>query len=124
MFQSANVFHSLLLPSYSHCFFHILLVLLCIIVYMVVCFVFFYLILYIMYCYYYVYVFLLLCVFRYCVSLRCSVYCLRINMYCNYRHRESTQLQLSNISYDVSRQPQKRTTTNINPSIIETRTRD
>jgi hypothetical protein len=38
----------------SYCFFHILLVLLCITVYMVVCFVCFYLILYIMYSYCYV----------------------------------------------------------------------
>jgi hypothetical protein len=37
-----------------YCFFHILLVLLCITVYMVVCFVFFCLILYIMYSYCYV----------------------------------------------------------------------
>jgi len=40
------------------CFFHILLVPFCIIIYMVVCFVCFYLILYIMYSYCYVYVFL------------------------------------------------------------------
>jgi hypothetical protein len=38
----------------SYCFFHVLLVLLCITVYMVVCFVCFYLILYIMYSYCYV----------------------------------------------------------------------
>jgi len=67
-----------------HCFLRILLVLLCIIVYTVVCFVCFYLILYIMYSYCYVYVFLLLCIFRsrYCVSLYCSVYCLCVNVYC------------------------------------------
>ena len=52
-----------------YCFFRILLVLFCIIVYMVVCFVCFCLVLY-------VYVFLLLSMFRsgYSVSLRCSVY--------------------------------------------------
>jgi hypothetical protein len=69
-----------------YCFFLIILVLFCIIVYMVVCLVCFYLILYIMYSYCYVYVLLLLlCVFRsrYCVSLCCSVYCLRVNVYCN-----------------------------------------
>jgi len=67
-----------------YCFFRILFVLFCIIVYMVVCFVCFYLILYIMYSYCYDYVFLLLCTFRsrYCVSLRCSVYCLGVNVYC------------------------------------------
>jgi hypothetical protein len=66
-----------------YCFFHIVLVLLCIIVYMVVCFVGFYLILYIMDSNWYVYVFLLLCMFRsrYCVSLCCSVYCLCVNVY-------------------------------------------
>ena len=68
----------------SYCFFHISLVLLCLIVYMVVCFVCFYLIFYIMYFCCYVYVFLLLCMFcsRYCVSLCCSVYCLCVNVYC------------------------------------------
>jgi len=52
------------------CFFHILLVLLCIIVYMVLDFVRFYFVLYAMYSYCYVYEFLLLCMFRsrYCVS--------------------------------------------------------
>ena len=52
------------------CFFHILLVLLCIIVYMVLDFVRFYFVLYAMYFYCYVYEFLLLCMFRsrYCVS--------------------------------------------------------
>ena len=67
-----------------YCFFHILLVLLYIILYMVVCFVYFYLILYIMHSYYYVYVFLLLPMFRsrYCISLCCSVYCLCVNVYC------------------------------------------
>jgi hypothetical protein len=67
-----------------YCFFHILLVLFCIIVYTSVCFVYFYLILYIMYSYYYVYVLLLLCMFRsrYCVSLCSSVYCFCANVYC------------------------------------------
>ena len=66
-----------------YCFFHIRLVLVCIIVYMVVCFVSFYLILYIMYSFCYVYVFLLLYMLRsrYCVSLWCSVYCLCVNVY-------------------------------------------
>ena len=65
-------------------FFHILLVLLCFIVHMDVCFVCFYLTLYIIYSFCYVYVFLLLCTFRsrYCVSLYCSVYCLSVNVYC------------------------------------------
>jgi len=64
--------------------FHILLVLLCIIVYMVVRFACFYFILRIMYSYCSVYVFVLLCMFfsRYCVSLCCSVYCLCVNVYC------------------------------------------
>jgi hypothetical protein len=67
-----------------YCFFQILLVLLCIFVYLVVCFICFYLILYIIYSYCYVYVFLLLCMFRsrYCVLLCCSVYCLCVNVYC------------------------------------------
>ena len=68
-----------------YCFFHILLVLLCIIIYMVVCFVYFYLILYIMYSYCYVYVLLLLLRMfrsRYSVSLCCPVYCLCVNVYC------------------------------------------
>ena len=67
-----------------YCFFHCLLVLLCFIVYMVVCFICFYLILCIMYSFFYVYLFLLLCMFcsRYCVSLCCSVYCLCVNVYC------------------------------------------
>ena len=66
-----------------YCFFHILVPLLCIIVYMVVRFVCFYLILYIMYYYCYIDVFLLLCMFRsrYCISLCCSVYCLCVNEY-------------------------------------------
>jgi hypothetical protein len=53
-----------------YCFFHTLLVLLFIIVYMVVRFV--------------NYVFLLLCMFhsRYCVSFCCSMYCLCVNVYC------------------------------------------
>jgi hypothetical protein len=46
-----------------YCFFHTLLVLLCFVVYMVVCYVCFYLILYIMHSFCYVYVFLLLCMF-------------------------------------------------------------
>jgi len=68
-----------------YCFFHILLVIFCIIVHMVVCFVCFDLILYIIYSYYYVYVFVLLRMFRsrYCVSLCCSVYCFCVNVYCN-----------------------------------------
>jgi len=59
----------------SH-FFHILLVLFCIIVYMVVCF---YMLLFI----FVYYVFLLLCMFRsgYSVSLCCSVYCVCVNVY-------------------------------------------
>ena len=66
-----------------YCFFHIPLFLLCIILYMVLCFVCFYLILYNMYSYY-VYIFLLLCTFlsRYCVLLCCSVYCLCVSVYC------------------------------------------
>jgi hypothetical protein len=81
------------------CFFHILLVLLCFVVYMVICFVCFYLILYIM-CFCYVYVLLLLCMFRskYCVSLGCSVYCLRVNVYCTTATGCQTQLKLTNIS--------------------------
>jgi len=84
-----------------YCFFYILLVVLCFIVYMVVCFVCFYLILYIIYSFCYVYVFLLLCMFRsrYCVALCCSAYCLCVNVY--YCHRLSTQLQLTNISYRI-----------------------
>jgi len=60
------------------------MVLLCFIVYMVVCFLCFNLILFIIYSFCYVYVFLFLCVFRsgYCVSLRCSVYCLCVKVYC------------------------------------------
>ena len=67
-----------------YCFFHILLVLLCSIVYIRLCFVCFYLIFYIIYSFCCVYVFLLLCKFlsRYCVSLCCSVYCLCVNVYC------------------------------------------
>jgi hypothetical protein len=67
-------------PYEIYCYFHILLVLLRIIVYMDVCFVCFCLILYIMY-YRYVYVFLLLRMFRsrYCLSLCCSLYCLCVN---------------------------------------------
>jgi len=67
-----------------YCFFHILLVLLCVIVYMVVCLVRLYLILCITYSYCYVHVFLLLCMFfsRYCVSLCCSVYCWCVIVYC------------------------------------------
>jgi hypothetical protein len=67
-----------------YCFFHILLVLFCIIVYMVICSVCFYLILYTIYFYCYVCILLLLCMFRsrYCVSLCCSVYCLCVNVYC------------------------------------------
>jgi len=61
-----------------YCFFHILLVLLCFIVYMVVCFVFFYLILYIMYyfvmfMYSYCYVCSVLGIVFHCVVL-CIVY--------------------------------------------------
>jgi len=83
-----------------YCFFHILLVPLFIIVYMVVCFVCFYLILHIM-CYYcYVYVFLLLCMFlsRYCVSLFCSAYFFMCKCVLYYCHLMSTQLQLTNMS--------------------------
>ena len=60
-------------------FFHILLVLFCIVVYIVVCFVCFCLILYNISC-----EFLLLCMFcsGYSVSLCCSVYCLCVNVYC------------------------------------------
>jgi len=60
-----------------YCFFSILEVLLCIILYMAVYSVCVYLILYIMYSYCYVYVCLLLRMFhsRYCVSLCFSVYC-------------------------------------------------
>ena len=67
-----------------YCFFHILLVVMCINVYTVVCFACLYLILYITYSYCYIYIFLLLCMFRsrYCVSLCCSVYCLCVNVYC------------------------------------------
>ena len=59
-----------------YCFFHVLLFLLCSILYMIVCFVCFYLILCILYSFCYVYVFLLLCMFRssFCVSLCFSVY--------------------------------------------------
>ena len=58
-----------------YCFFSILEVLLCIILYMAVYSVCVYLILYIMYSYCYVYVFLLLCMFRsrYCF---CVVLCI------------------------------------------------
>ena len=59
-----------------YCSFHILLVLLCIIVYMVVCFVRFCLILYIIYSYCYV------CSVLGIVSLCCSMYCLCVNVYC------------------------------------------
>ena len=67
-----------------YCFFHIFLVLFCIIVYMVVCFVCVCSISYIMYSYFYVCVFLLLRMFRssYCVSLCRSMYCLCVNVYC------------------------------------------
>jgi hypothetical protein len=66
------------------CFFHILLVLLFLILYMVESFVCFYLILYVMYSDFYIYVFLFLYMFRsrYCVSLCCSVYCLCVYVYC------------------------------------------
>ena len=65
-------------------FFYILLFLLCIVVYVAVCFVCFCLIWYIMYCFCYVYVFFLLCMFCsvYFVSFCCSVYCLCANVYC------------------------------------------
>jgi hypothetical protein len=96
-----------------HCFFHILLVLLCITVYIVVCFARFYLILYIMYFYCYVYVFLLLCMFRsrYCVSLCCCVYCLCVNVHCttaSYQiyHIISHHIH-SFIQYSVRRQVQR-----------------
>jgi hypothetical protein len=58
-----------------YCFFHILLFLFCIIVYMVVRFVCFRLILYIVLSYCSAYVFLMLCMLpsRYSVSLCCSV---------------------------------------------------
>jgi len=59
-----------------YCFFHILLGLLCFIVYMVVCFVCFYLILYIMYSFCYVYVFLLLCMFRSGIVFHCVILCI------------------------------------------------
>jgi hypothetical protein len=82
-----------------YCFFHILLFLFCVIVYIVVYFVS-YLILYIMYSFYHVYVFLLLCAFcsRYSVSLCCSLYCLCVNVYCTTATGCQTQLQLTNIS--------------------------
>ena len=66
-----------------HCFFLILWVPFCIIVYIVVCFICFYFILYVMYFYCYVYVFLLLCICCpvYSVSLCCSVYCFCVNVY-------------------------------------------
>jgi len=86
------------------CFFHILLVLLCIIVYTAVCFACFYLILYIIYSYCYVYVFILLCMFRstYCVSLClfCVLFVCKCVLY--YCHRVSTQLRLTNISHHIT----------------------
>jgi hypothetical protein len=87
-----------------YCFFHILLVPFCIIVYMVVCFVCFCLVLYVIYTYFCVYVLLLLYMFhsRYCVSLCCSVYCLCVNVDwtgLDYCHRVSTELQLTNTLY-------------------------
>jgi hypothetical protein len=50
------------------------------------------------------YVFLLLCMFysRYSVSLRCSVYCLHVNVYCT----TATGCQ-ANCSYDISHQSKK-----------------
>jgi len=71
---------------------------------MVVLFVCFYLIFYIMYSYCYVYVFLLLCMFRsrYCVSLCGSVYFLLCKCVMYYFHRLSIQLQLTNISKQIS----------------------
>jgi len=74
-----------------YCVFHILLVLLCITLYMAVCFVCFYSILYIMHSYF-VYVLLLLCMFSsLCsVSLCCSVYICKCVLY--YCHWVSTQL--------------------------------
>jgi len=67
-----------------YCFFRILLALLCITLYVVVCFVCFYLVLYIMYSFCYVYVFLPLCTFSsgHSVSLYCSVFYLCVNVYC------------------------------------------
>jgi hypothetical protein len=58
-----------------------------------------------MYFYCYVYVFLFLSTFCsvYSVSLCCSVYCLFVNVYLYYCHRVSTQFQLTNISYIISR---------------------
>jgi len=109
---------SVIIRRYTHhtqfyCFFHIPLVLLCITVYMVVCFVWFCLILYNMYSYCYVffivmysycyvllllcYVFLLLCMFCvFCfIVLFCVLFVCKCVLYCC--HRVSTQLQLKKI---------------------------
>jgi hypothetical protein len=88
-----------------YCFFHILLVLFCIIVYMVVCFVCFYFILYIMYSYCYVYS--VLCI----VSLWCSMYRLCVNVYCttatgcqpNYSDQIYHIISYHIISYHITR---------------------
>ena len=68
-----------------YCFFHVLFVLLCVSVYMVVCFVCFCLILYIMYSFCYVYVFLLLHMFQSGYSV--SLCCLCVNVYCTTANR-------------------------------------
>ena len=85
-------------------FFHILLVPFFIIVYMTVYFVCFCLVLYIVYFYCYIYVFLfsycyvLFRVFRFIV-LFCVLLVCKCVLY--YRHRVSTQLQLTNIPHHI-----------------------